>query len=113
MLYTTIEINEKEYKCRLGAKECVDLERRLGANPLNLFLETSKKEQLPSIELLVSIFHASLNKYHHEIKLADAYKIYDDYVDEGHTLEDFIPFIMEIFEVSGFFKAPKEEEGKN
>jgi len=30
MLYTILNIGSKEYKCRLTAKACVDLERRMG-----------------------------------------------------------------------------------
>ena len=37
MLYTTITIDGVDYKARLNAKACVDLEKKLGTNPLNVF----------------------------------------------------------------------------
>ena len=37
MLYTTFTVKENDYKCRLSAKACVDLERKMGTNPLNVF----------------------------------------------------------------------------
>ena len=113
MLYTTITIKDEEYKARLSARDCVELEKKLGDNPLNIFLRTAQNDSLPSINLMVSIFHQSLQKYQHNITLSDAYDLYDDYVDDGHTLEDFIPLILEIFEVSGFFKKPEEGTEKN
>lgn len=33
MLYTIINVGEKEYKARLNAKACVELEKKLGTNP--------------------------------------------------------------------------------
>lgn len=113
MLYTTIKIKDEEYKARLSARDCVELEKKLGDNPLNIFLRDAQSDKLPSIELLVAIFHQSLQKYHHSITLSDAYDLYDNYVDDGNTLEDFIPVILEIFEVSGFFRQPKEGKEKN
>ena len=94
MLYTVLNVGDKEYKCRLTAKACVDLERRMGQNPLNVFTEIQKSNELPKVEDIIMILHA----------LDDTYAIYDEFVDEGNTLIELIPIIVEIFKVSGFFK---------
>ena len=104
MLYTVLNVGDKEYKCRLTAKACVDLERKLGQNPLNIFTEIQKSNELPTVEDMIMILHASLQAMEHNISLDDTYAIYDEFVDEGNSLLELIPIIIEIFKVSGFFK---------
>ena len=112
MLYYTLTIKDKDYKCRLAARNCVDLEKKLGTNPLNIFMEIAKKGEVPNLEVLMIILHASLQKYQHGISLDDTYDIYDEFVDEGHNLMDLIPELLEIFKVSGLM-GEEAEEGKN
>ena len=57
MLYTTITINNNEYKLRLNAKASVELEKRLGKNPLNVLMELSE-HNLP--KQITSLFHYSI-----------------------------------------------------
>lgn len=115
MLYTTFTVKENEYKCRLTAKACVDLEKRMGTNPLNIFTKIAQNSStIPNLEDLIVILHASLQAYNHKISLDDVYEIYDAFVDEGNTMLDLVPIILDIFKVSGFFKEEEvEEEGKN
>ena len=115
MLYTTFTVKENEYKCRLTAKACVDLEKRMGTNPLNIFTKIAQNSNtIPNLEDLIVILHASLQAYNHKISLDDVYEIYDAFVDEGNTMLDLVPIILDIFKVSGFFKEEEvEEEGKN
>lgn len=111
MLYYTFTVNNKEYKCRLTARACVELEKRLGENPLNVFIKVANSEgNLPELGNLITILHASLQSMEHNITLEKTYDIYDEFVDEGHTMMDLIPIILEIFKVSGFFN---EEQAKN
>ena len=112
MLYYNWTVGGKDYKCRLTARACVDLEKKLGENPLNVFIKIANANgALPSVGDMVTILHASLQSMEHGISLDRAYELYDQYVDEGHTLVEFIPVILEIFKVSGFFNV--ETEGKN
>lgn len=104
MLYTVLNVDGKEYKCRLTAKACVDLERRMGQNPLNVFTDIQKTNELPKVEDIITILHASLQALEHNISLEDTYDIYDKFVDEGNTLLELIPIIVDVFKVSGFFK---------
>ena len=53
---------------------------------------------------MIMILHASLQAMEHNISLDDTYAIYDEFVDEGNSLLELIPIIIEIFKVSGFFK---------
>lgn len=107
-MYYTITIGKKELKLRLDARNCVDLERKMGKSPLAIFIQADKS--LPKLEDLISVLHGSLQKYNKGFDLEKTYDLYDEYVEEGNTFTDFIPVIMEIFKVSGFFK---EEEIKD
>lgn len=113
MLYTILKVGTREYKCRLTAKSCVDLEKRMGGNPLNVFMNIQKTQQMPKLEEIIMIIHASMQAYEHGITLDNVYEIYDEFVDEGNSLMEVIPIIMEIFRVSGFFKVDEVEERKN
>ena len=111
MFYTTLTIKDKEYKCRLNAKACVDLEKRLRTNPLNIFTRVASNGEVPPLEVLLQILHASLQTMEHGITLEKTYDLYDAYVEDGHTMVDLIPFILEIFKTSGFFV--EDSDGKN
>lgn len=114
MLYTTFTVNDKEYKLRLAAKEAVNLEKKLQANPLNLIVAVGQKNEIPELSVLLEILFASMTHFQHGVTLADVYDIYDEFCDEGNTIIDLIPIILDVFKVSGFFKADAEEtEEKN
>lgn len=110
MIYTELKIGDKELKLRLDARGCVALERKLGKSPLAIFMNEDKS--LPKLEELIMILHASLQKYNQGYTEEKTYDLYDDYTDEGNTFTDFIPEIMKIFEVSGFFKTADVEKAQ-
>ena len=112
MLYYTFSVGAKEYKARLSARAVVDLEKKLGTNPLNIFMEIAQKGQLPSVEVLITMLHASLQQFNHGISMDDTYEIYDEMVDDGKTIMDVVAILLEIFKVSGLI--PEEtEDAKN
>ena len=50
MLYTTFTVKDRDYKLRLNAKACVDLEKKLGTNPVNIFMAMAGNDmKLPSL----------------------------------------------------------------
>jgi hypothetical protein len=104
MLYKSFEIGTKEYKARLTAKACIELEKKLGTNPLNLFSAMASTGELPPIGEILIILHQALLHYHHGLKLEEVYDLYDEFVDEGKTLVDLMPIMLDIFKVSGFYK---------
>lgn len=87
----------------------VAIEKKLGGNVLDIFM---KEDKIPTIEELLLVLHGALQKFQHGITLLDIYNIYDAYVDEGGTFEALLELVMEVFEVSGFFKKEQLEEGK-
>ena len=110
MLYTTITIDGVDYKARLNDKACVDLEKKLGTNPLNIFAKIADNGNIPDLGVLITMLQASLTAYNHGITMDKTYELYDKFVDEGHTLMDLVPILLDVFKVSGFFKEETIEE---
>lgn len=107
MMYIDFVANNKEYKLRLNTRDVVALEKSLGCNPLAIF---GAGDTIPTITTMVKILHSSMRKFHHSITLEDAYDIFDEWLDDGHTMTDFISVILEIYKVSGLIKNDKEEK---
>lgn len=107
MLYYDFEAGNKAYKLRLNTRNIVALEKQLGCNPVSIF---GKGDTIPTISTMVAVLHASLQQYHHGVSIDDAYTIFDEYLDAGHAMTDFIPEIIKIYKVSGIIKA--EETGE-
>ena len=110
MIYADLTIGEKELKLRLDARNCVSLEKKLGKSPLDIFMDGD--DSLPKLEELITVLQASLQKYESGYTVEKTYDLYDDYIEAGNTFTDFIPVIMNIFEISGFFKKGDLEKAK-
>lgn len=111
MLFTTFKTKDKEYKLRLNVKALVNLEQRLGKNPISIFMGI-KKDELPRMEDMLIIFHESLQSLEHGITMDEVYDIYDSYIEEGNTYVDFIAVILDIFKTSGIIKEEKKTTTK-
>lgn len=107
MLYTTFEAVGKEYKLRLTAAASQNLEKKLGGkNPMDVVTSLSES-RMPLVSDLLTILHASMQKFQSNVTYTDVLDMYDSYVDSGQSYMDLIPVLMEVFKVSGFF--PKEK----
>lgn len=111
MMYYEFQAGNDEYKLRLNVRNVVSLEKKLGCNPLMIFGDGNN---IPPVEQMVAILHASLQQNHHGITLDKTYDIFDNYLADGHSVTDFIYVIVEVFKVSGIIRDDKEaEEEKN
>ena len=108
MLYTTITIGGIDYKARLNAKACVELEKKLGTNPLNVYSKIATDGSLPDLGTMIIILQASLSTLNHGITLDKAYELYDTFIEDGNTMMDLVPIIFEVFKVSGLFKEEED-----
>lgn len=106
MIYTTLNTENREYKLALTTSGICQLEKKIGCNPLSIF---GNGETLPTISIMVSILHASLQKYHHGISENDTYDIFDKWLECGHAYTDFVEVILDIYRVSGLIKAEDEK----
>lgn len=110
MNYVNFTAGNHEYKLKLSTRNVVMLEKTLGCNPLAIF---GNGDQLPTITMMVAILHASLQQLNHGITLNDAYTIFDDYINDGNAITDFINVILDIYKVSGIIKEEAQETEKN
>lgn len=102
MMYYEFVVGEKEYKLRLTTRNIVSLEEKVGCNPLAIF---GKGDTVPTITQMIAILYTSLRAYSPNITESDAYDIFDKWIDEGHSVAEFVPIILEIYKVSGLIKS--------
>jgi hypothetical protein len=106
-MYIDFQAGGKEYKLRLTTRAIVALERTVGCNPLAIF---GAGDTIPTITTMVSVLHASLQQYQHNITMNDAYDIFDAYLADGHAMTDFIPVILDIYRESGLIRDEAKSE---
>lgn len=102
MMYYDFNAGGKEYKLRLNTRATVLLEKQLGCNPLSIF---GAGDTIPTVTIMVSILHASLQQYHHNIDMNEAYNIFDAWLADDHAITDFVAVIIELYKVSGLIKV--------
>lgn len=107
MMYVDFTAGDKQYKLRLSIRATVALEKQLGVNPLMIFEDGNT---IPTITTMVHILHAALQQYNHGISLNDAYNIFEAWMNDGNTVVDFLPIIIEVYKVSGIIKAEEVAE---
>ena len=106
MLFATLKTANNEYRGRLSAKRCVELEKALGKNPLRVFTDLNGT-QMPSMSDLMTILHYSLVDYEHSV---NEYEVFDDFCEAEGDIGKLIEYLLEVFRVSGLIPAKAEEE---
>lgn len=111
MMFYDFEAGNKSYRLRLNTRNIVSLEKQLGCNPLAIF---GNGDTIPTVSTMVNVLFHSMQQYNHGITLNDAYDIFDAYLDEGHSVTDFISIILEVYKVSGIIReGAKGTDEKN
>ena len=59
---------------------------------------------------MVNILYASLQQLNHGISLEDTYNIFETWLEEGNSITDFIPIIIDVYKVSGIIKQEEANE---
>lgn len=94
--YVDFKAGGSTYKLSISAKSAVQAEKQLGCSILEAFDKTS------SMDVVITILHASLQRFHSGSDLDTAYQIYDEYIMDGGSLEAFVDVIAQILCASGF-----------
>lgn len=110
MMYVDFTAGNRDYKLRLTTRDVIALEKQLGCNPLMIF---GNGDKVPTITTMVQVLNAALQPMNHGITLDDAYDIFDEYLNDGHIVTDFIAVIVDIYKVSGLIKNSGENTEKN
>ena len=101
-----LRVKDKDYNLRLNTRGCVNCEKRLGKNPLNVFME-AQDNKMPKITDLMVILHECLIPLNHKVSLDDVYDIYDEFCEGGGDIMQLIEVLVGVFEEAGFI--PKED----
>lgn len=101
MLYYEFKVADEVYKLRLNMRGVVALEEDLGYNPLFIFANEANKHT-PTAKEMITVLAAALKEYHNG---ADAYAIFDNWIAEGHIINEFVEVIVKLYQNSGLFKV--------
>jgi hypothetical protein len=106
-MYYELNVDNKIYKLRLTTRATVQLEKQLGCNPLSIF---GNGETIPTVTTMVNILHAALQQYQHNVDMNEAYNIFDMWLEDNHSMTDFIAVIIELYKASGLIKVEDTEK---
>ena len=106
MLYIDFHAGNKDYKLRLSIRNTVALEKMLGCNPLMIF---GNGDRMPTITEMTTILHFSLQQYQHNLTMTDSQDIFEEWLNDGNAITDFVAVIIEIYKVSGIIKNEEEK----
>ena len=113
MSYIVFKVNMcKEYKLRLTMQNIITLEDTFNKDIYTVISELATGT-VP-LDTLLQILKQSMMSYGYVLCDNDIYKVYDEYLEEGHNIIDLYNIIVKIFEHAGFFNNGSEEyEEKN
>ena len=105
----TITINGKDYTCMLKIKTCIQLEKKLGTNPLNV-LQALDQGLIPDFEILGTIFHYCLIDMNHGLSMDDSLELFSQYMQENNDSENggigaIILLFGKVFQDAGFIST--------
>lgn len=112
---------DKELKLRLTSSQGMDVEEKIGANLLKVFMPAEGEAfALPPLKVMLLLTHGALQRFEHGISFEDVSDLYDDYVDNGGDQAAFMAdVILPMLQVSGFMprekaskKTPKKSKAK-
>lgn len=98
--FYTLTVGEKTYNMRLTAGAIMSIEKKLG-KPLFKALEQIQENM---VETVTTIIWGAMQPLNAGFTLDMATKLFDDYIDDGHSIEELMQEINGLFEASGFFK---------
>nr|DAQ47106.1 MAG TPA: tail assembly chaperone [Caudoviricetes sp.] len=98
--FYTMTVNGEEYKMRLTASAIMQIEKKLG-KPLFKALETIQDNM---VETITTIIWGAMQPLNAGFTMEKATELFDDYIDDGRSLEELMLEINGLFEASGFFK---------
>lgn len=107
MLYYDFQVKDKVYRLRLTTRSIVNLEKKIGMNPLAIFGDGTT---MPTLSSMLAVFHASLQSANHGISEDEAYQIFDEWIDAGHNMTEFVPVIIEVYKISGLIQDNNDNE---
>lgn len=107
-MFKEFEINGVTYKLRLDTKNCIALEEKLGHSPLDEIVAV-EDGKIPTFSFIITVLYYAMLKYHPGTKLEEVYSIFDTYIENGGSIMDLLPIVLDVFKQSGFFNNPQNK----
>ena len=107
-MFKEFEINGVTYKLRLDTKNCIALEKKLGHSPLDDVIAV-EEGKIPTFSFIITVLYYAMLKHQPGTKLEEVYSIFDTYIENGGSIMDLLPIVLDIFKQSGFFNNPQNE----
>lgn len=108
--FTVWNVGENEYKLKLQASIITTLERKFNKSLLLAVLD----EGLPPVQVTLDVIQGALQKYHHGMNASKVEKMYDAYIEEGHTQYDVLHDVLfPLLSDAGFFTTEQLAELQN
>ena len=98
--FYTLTIGDEEYKLRLTASSIMSIEKKLGKS----LFSALEHIQDNMVETVTAILWGAMQPLNANFPFEKAAGLFDDYIDDGHSIEDLMQEINALFEASGFFK---------
>ena len=102
--FYTLAVDGQEYKLRLTASAIMSIEKRLGKSML-VALENYEENM---IETLITILWGAMKPLNTDFSFEKAVELFDNYIDNGQSVVNFMEEINSLLETSGFFNAGQE-----
>ena len=104
-VFHTLKVGENEYKLRLTASAIMSIEKKLGKS----LFSALENIQDNMVETITTIIWGALQPFNANFPFDKAASLFDDYIDEGNSIEDFMQELNTLFETSGFFRKGQEQ----
>ena len=103
--FYTLTIGGTEYKLRLTASAIMAIEKKLGKS-LFTALENIQDNM---VETIATILWGAMQPFNANFPFDKAAGLFDQYIDDGRSIEDLMQELNALFEASGFFRKGQEQ----
>jgi len=97
--FYTITIGGEDYKLRLTASAIMQIEKKLGQS----LFSALENVQDNMIETVTTLLWGAMQPFNANFPLDKAAGLFDQYIDDGNSIENLMGEINGLFEASGFF----------
>lgn len=97
--FHTLTVGKEEYRMRLTASAIMSIEKKL-EKPIFKVLEDIRENM---VESMTTIIWAAMQPLNDGFTQDKALELFDEFIDDGRSIEDLMTEINSLFETSGFF----------
>jgi len=103
--FYTFTVGSEDYKLRLTASAIMAIEKKLGKSLFSA-LENIQENM---VETIIAILWGAMQPFNHGWSYEKTADLFDQYIDDDHSIEELMLEINNLFEASGFFKKGQEQ----